>query len=108
MIQRPPRSTRTDTLFPYTTPFRSRHERARCLLEHLHVAAREFGERVARSECAFKGGANVLLILVKGSHRGFEILRHHRLHLVAIEADQVAQEIDRQQDRKSTRLNSSH
>src|SRR3546814_14315317 len=25
MILRPPRSTRTDTLFPYTTPFRSRH-----------------------------------------------------------------------------------
>src|SRR3546814_17955055 len=24
MIQRPPRSTRTDTRFPYTTPFRSR------------------------------------------------------------------------------------
>src|SRR3546814_8890119 len=23
MIRRPPRSTRTDTLFPYTTPFRS-------------------------------------------------------------------------------------
>src|SRR3546814_4290582 len=23
MLQRPPRSTRTDTLFPYTTPFRS-------------------------------------------------------------------------------------
>ena len=30
-------------------------------------------------------------------HRRFEILRHHRLHLVAIHADQVAQEIDRQQ-----------
>src|SRR3546814_3441330 len=28
MIRRPPRSTRTDTLFPYTTLFRSRH---RCL-----------------------------------------------------------------------------
>src|SRR3546814_10951593 len=26
MILRPPRSTRTDTLFPYTTPFRSRHQ----------------------------------------------------------------------------------
>src|SRR3546814_8646634 len=26
MIRRPPRSTRTDTLFPYTTPFRSWHE----------------------------------------------------------------------------------
>src|SRR3546814_8214327 len=25
MIQRPPRSTRTDTLFPYTTLFRSKH-----------------------------------------------------------------------------------
>src|SRR3546814_16563594 len=29
MIRRPPRSTRTDTLFPYTTLFRSRIERAR-------------------------------------------------------------------------------
>src|SRR3546814_2139523 len=27
MIRRPPRSTRTDTLFPYTTLFRSRPER---------------------------------------------------------------------------------
>src|SRR3546814_16127037 len=26
MIRRPPRSTRTDTLFPYTTLFRSGHE----------------------------------------------------------------------------------
>src|SRR3546814_2872967 len=29
MIRRPPRSTRTDTLFPYTTLFRSRGGRAR-------------------------------------------------------------------------------
>src|SRR3546814_3830361 len=28
MIRRPPRSTRTDTLFPYTTLFRSVHRRA--------------------------------------------------------------------------------
>src|SRR3546814_5734634 len=28
MIRRPPRSTRTDTLFPYTTLFRSRDTRA--------------------------------------------------------------------------------
>src|SRR3546814_5425363 len=26
MIRRPPRSTRTDTLFPYTTLFRSQHD----------------------------------------------------------------------------------
>src|SRR3546814_19890477 len=32
MIRRPPRSTRTDTLFPYTTLFRSR------LLRDLHAA----------------------------------------------------------------------
>src|SRR3546814_4745129 len=29
MIRRPPRSTRTDTLFPYTTLFRSHHEPGR-------------------------------------------------------------------------------
>src|SRR3546814_14296544 len=29
MIRRPPRSTRTDTLFPYTTLFRSRRRRLR-------------------------------------------------------------------------------
>src|SRR3546814_15576773 len=29
MIRRPPRSTRTDTLFPYTTLFRSDHRQAR-------------------------------------------------------------------------------
>src|SRR3546814_4162138 len=29
MIRRPPRSTRTDTLFPYTTLFRSFHPQAR-------------------------------------------------------------------------------
>src|SRR3546814_3962827 len=29
MIRRPPRSTRTDTLFPYTTLFRSEGERCR-------------------------------------------------------------------------------
>src|SRR3546814_7676068 len=31
MIRRPPRSTRTDTLFPYTTLFRSQDAPARCL-----------------------------------------------------------------------------
>src|SRR3546814_10035932 len=35
MIRRPPRSTRTDTLFPYTTLFRSYYN----ILKHLSVAA---------------------------------------------------------------------
>src|SRR3546814_9390136 len=34
MIRRPPRSTRTDTLFPYTTLFRSHRER-RPFVEHV-------------------------------------------------------------------------
>src|SRR3546814_10174924 len=34
MIRRPPRSTRTDTLFPYTTLFRSRRELGRVDAPH--------------------------------------------------------------------------
>src|SRR3546814_16052115 len=37
MIRRPPRSTRTDTLFPYTTLFRSLLEIVRQRLEGVHV-----------------------------------------------------------------------
>src|SRR3546814_8018454 len=39
MIRRPPRSTRTDTLFPYTTLFRSR----------MRTCALAWGKRAARS-----------------------------------------------------------
>src|SRR3546814_17950416 len=47
MIRRPPRSTRTDTLFPYTTLFRS----VRGADEPLHQLVRDiiiFGEELAR------------------------------------------------------------
>src|SRR3546814_2949756 len=37
MIRRPPRSTRTDTLFPYTTLFRSDHHTPAAAIQ-LHVA----------------------------------------------------------------------
>src|SRR3546814_2742417 len=57
MIRRPPRSTRTDTLFPYTTLFRSAHL-LQCLvvrkIEHAnhHVAQRltQFLRDFGRSE----------------------------------------------------------
>src|SRR3546814_8454145 len=40
MIRRPPRSTRTDTLFPYTTLFRSVPESGRIMLRpHLCIAS---------------------------------------------------------------------
>src|SRR3546814_4883863 len=44
MIRRPPRSTRTDTLFPYTTLFRS-HGRA--LLSHLLRRGDDRGRQAA-------------------------------------------------------------
>src|SRR3546814_7610013 len=39
MIRRPPRSTRTDTLFPYTTLFRSVRCRRSCRLHRRHEYA---------------------------------------------------------------------
>src|SRR3546814_8386085 len=38
MIRRPPRSTRTDTLFPYTTLFRSFYVSGQLLTEDYYVA----------------------------------------------------------------------
>src|SRR3546814_10819075 len=57
MIRRPPRSTRTDTLFPYTTLFRSVHE----VPSAMHQDVDQLAERVAHVEAAhapgFVGGA---------------------------------------------------
>src|SRR3546814_16916622 len=48
MIRRPPRSTRTDTLFPYTTLFRSRDRRSRPDARHgLHPGHREYLHQTA-------------------------------------------------------------
>src|SRR3546814_17317051 len=44
MIRRPPRSTRTDTLFPYTTLFRSKARPGDARLGHL-VELAEFGNK---------------------------------------------------------------
>src|SRR3546814_5028598 len=47
MIRRPPRSTRTDTRFPYTTLFRSRHEgRVDPRHHRQHAEAGDRGQRV--------------------------------------------------------------
>src|SRR3546814_16683606 len=61
MIRRPPRSTRTDTLFPYTTLFRShrgsladRNERGSVL------KADELGRRVANDRIDLVGGEELL------------------------------------------------
>src|SRR3546814_18854172 len=45
MIRTPPRSTRTDTLFPYTTLFRCWYERNPSLREILAAAAQRLDQR---------------------------------------------------------------
>src|SRR3546814_11433422 len=97
MIRRPPRSTRTDTLFPYTTLCRSTHEQAPRPTNHLLILGgihlvdqvdvddRVIGTAVQIEKSAsFRGVCTVQLI------DGFGIEDAVRV------------------DRKSTRLNSSH
>src|SRR3546814_19301465 len=58
MIRRPPRSTRTDTLFPYTTLFRSEQEAVTENLEIFPVAASAglLGEiEITPAQCAGYG-----------------------------------------------------
>src|SRR3546814_11026884 len=54
MIRRPPRSTRTDTLFPYTTLFRSLHLDIALAVE-IELALKQAGRRrmTDGDECAF-------------------------------------------------------
>src|SRR3546814_12438272 len=102
MIRRPPRSTRTDTLFPYTTLFRSRpHHWIEAAfatpVDHRSVAI----ERDARRH---DGGLHSLFadaiggLVEHGLAQFTEFLGKRDGH------DPVAGELDRQ----STRLNSSH
>src|SRR3546814_5464874 len=71
MIRRPPRSTRTDTLFPYTTLFRS-HDIADDQIDLLHLrepfeplfALRSGNDAITRAgQRTFRDGAHHILIL---------------------------------------------
>src|SRR3546814_2026565 len=54
MIRRPPISTRTDTLFPYTTLFRSSRSRSweSCCQRSTNRSARKFGSARTLASCA--------------------------------------------------------
>src|SRR3546814_14864643 len=98
MIRRPPRSTRTDTLFPDTTLFRSRHPRLGIDLEQenageaMFVVPAKIGPRGAlAAEQAVRFDREIL-------HPLRDVIRHLG------GADMLGQPLDR----KSTRLNSSH
>src|SRR3712207_7910226 len=94
MIRRPPRST----LFPYTTLFRSedRVDQVHGGVGGLHVAAdhRRVAVDLPVGAAAGDGELGALQGLVAARHGG-------RVEL-------LADDVVRQEDRKSTRLNSSH
>src|SRR3546814_13892665 len=100
MIRRPPRSTRTDTLFPYTTLFRSEKPEMRCDIAAAgdEAAVDHFleligdRERCERRDTERDRGDHQLQRIAAG------MLPYHA------QAAQLAAGLDR----KSTRLNSSH
>src|SRR3546814_19041526 len=98
MFRRPPRSTRTDTLFPYTTLFRSRIANNGGRLGKTLWTEREAGEKVrvmgvwdGPEEARFVGERIETHIAGGGRAEDCAILVRAQF-----------------QDRKSTRLNSSH
>src|SRR3546814_18518595 len=105
MIPRPPRSTRTDTLFPYTTLFRSAERAARDRRQVVRL------RKVARGHRGFdEPGAAALDILdaaiEEQMHRFGEAPRGgKRIGLGEQRARRAGLGLS---DRKSTRLNSSH
>src|SRR3546814_16965751 len=109
MIRRPPRSTRTDTLFPYTTLFRSEIVRERSMLRKLITVADEI------SATAFSPqGKEARQLLDEAESRVFQIAQEGARGATGFQEinpllKQVVERIDElYQDRKSTRLNSSH
>src|SRR3546814_5623362 len=102
MIRRPPRSTRTDTLFPYTTLFRSAF--IENIVEDLlreNVLDQHFPDigladrRVDRALCVSKEVVGIFLERFVAGVGGVDLVAQCGEHRGQI-------------DRKSTRLNSSH
>src|SRR3546814_16295500 len=97
MIRPPPRSTRTDTLFPYTTLFRS-------VKADGTIAAVDFGIMGRINRQARYWLAEILYGLTTGNYR-----RVAEIHFEAqYVPDYHSVEEFATADRKSTRLNSSH
>src|SRR3546814_15950268 len=99
MIRRPPRSTRTDTLFPFTTLFRS----LGAIEREISGADQHFrGSPVTRADRDADRGTDVERILIDlvGPRQRFDDGDREFLDAVGVAGFA--------QDRQSTRLNSSH
>src|SRR3546814_5706301 len=118
MIRRPPRSTRTDTLFPYTTLFRSRrYARARAKAGIGEALILQFLKRriVDGQPLGLENG-----VAVPSQTQPAQIFQNGRdifgpaacaIYVFYAKTELPAgpaRQIVRLKDRKSTRLNSSH
>src|SRR3546814_12057279 len=97
MIRRPPRSKRTDTLFPYTTLFRSANP----------------GEQLVYVEMEAGAQTGVARVRINASSGGEDA--HYEVELNVRNPNPFITNVIRKEvspgervDRKSTRLNSSH
>src|SRR3546814_14147513 len=120
MIRRPPRSTRTDTLFPYTTLFRSAGAqrlivtlaRLRAERDTLLAAAAQIGVRLANTEDVDDIFAEIadrpLLVLGFPKHDDGRALTQAKLLRGRLGYRGDLRVDGHILDRKSTRLNSSH
>src|SRR3546814_7773749 len=108
MIRRPPRSTRTDTLFPYTTLFRSQASAAPANISAARPANSltfELGEIVLSGTAVTDIGQAPELD--DRARRAVEMKARPKTDPVETGISPSA-EVLNQPDRKSTRLNSSH
>src|SRR3546814_7046519 len=117
MIRRPPRSTRTDTLFPYTTLFRSRYCSYRRCAPRCGTLP---GMEPPVGPCSIDYGIQLLMNprlaarAIDALHRGWPVTvsagaKGYALLAIETASDSALAGFDgEQQDRKSTRLNSSH
>src|SRR3546814_8914628 len=106
IIRRPPSSTRTDTLFPYTTLFRSQ------LMRQWRRVARLLAERRAaeplRDYSSLDGEMLTLAARIKGAREMLASAIDAMMRKEPLGAQPSALKLACSRDRKSTRLNSSH
>src|SRR3546814_1810231 len=116
MIRRPPRSTRTDTLFPYTTLFRSLTGLTQRLLEFIepqrqcdHIDRAQMHALASLAMCRFANGRDHRQWRKRANGVGEPFPSLGGL-AVRFDDDRARPTKSRgfRGDRKSTRLNSSH
>src|SRR3546814_12331889 len=105
MIRRPPRSTRTDSLFPYTTLFRSRLHKV--LAQAGLGSRRALEQRIADGLVKVNGEVAQVGQSIKGGDK-IELDGRQFVASALTEPARVLMYNKPEGDRKSTRLNSSH